>query len=113
MPTPDDDYELVSVGELIARYQLTDVKPSVPQLVRQRIPQNLWRLIPYAELWGVTDDTLRGMLLRKATPQALRELKEVVSAADDALDEWLAGPEADAPAQSDEYIAFSAMRMAA
>jgi hypothetical protein len=32
---------------------------------------------------------------------------------DDALDEWFAGPEADDPHPSDEYVAFSAMRMVA
>lgn len=37
----------------------------------------------------------------------------VVAAFDDAMDEWLGVPEADAQEPSDEYVAYSAMRMAA
>ena len=40
-------------------------------------------------------------------------LKDVVDQFDAALDDWLAGPEADGPTFSEEYIAFSALRRAA
>jgi hypothetical protein len=37
----------------------------------------------------------------------------VIDHFDDALDDWLAGPEAALPIQSAEYLAFSNMRIAA
>jgi hypothetical protein len=40
-------------------------------------------------------------------------MRRVVAAHDDAFDEWLAGPETDGPVFSDEYTAFSALRMVA
>lgn len=48
-----------------------------------------------------------------ASAAQVSELKRAVQDADAALDAWLAGPEAAGPDFSDEYIAFSAMRMAA
>jgi hypothetical protein len=52
-------------------------------------------------------------LVQDAPERAKAELVQVVKAIDDYLDAWLAGHEATAPAPSAEYIAFSAMRMAA
>ena len=69
--------------------------------------------VPYAEFWGIPDDWARERLVRTAPPEALTNLKQVVEAYDGALDDWLGGAEADDPDQSDEYIAFSAMRIAA
>lgn len=48
------------------------------------------------------------------TPAAeLAAMRVAVEAHNDAFDEWLAGPEADGPRFSPEYIAFSCLRMAA
>ena len=48
------------------------------------------------------------------TPDAeLEAMRLAVDAHSDAFDEWLAGPEAEGPRLSPEYIAFSALRMAA
>jgi hypothetical protein len=62
---------------------------------------------------GVGDDLIRDDMVRDAPDEAIEELKRVVQANDDLLDEWLAGPDADSANPSEEYLAFSAMRMAA
>ena len=82
-------------------------------LNRAEVPNDLYVLIPYAEIWGIADDWKREHMLQ-ATPSQLKEnLKAVVSQNDDVLDAWLAGPEATSPDPSDVYVAFSAIRMAA
>ncbi len=83
------------------------------QLDKARIPEQFWPLIQYAEFWGASDDWTREDLVESAPPEFLQNLKHVVAAFDNAMDEWLAGPEADDPHPSDEYIAFVAMGMAA
>lgn len=113
MPKKEDENELLTVRELLDRYRLLGFEPHVPPLDHSRVPQPLQYLIPYAQIWGVADDTLRSVVLRQASREARSELKRVIAAADDLLDEWLAGPEADDADPSDEYVAFSAMRMAA
>jgi hypothetical protein len=40
-------------------------------------------------------------------------LKDIVERYDDLLDEWLAGPEASSQKPTPEYVAISAMRIAA
>lgn len=105
--------ELVSIRELLERHRLLESEPHVPLLEPSRVPLPLRHLIPYAQIWGVADDTLRSLVLRQASQDARADLKRVVASADDLLDEWLAGPDADGQSPSDEYVAFSAMRMAA
>jgi hypothetical protein len=83
------------------------------QLDRRRIPEKFWPLLPYAEFWGLADDSLRENLVRHACPDVQQNLKQVVAVFDNAMDDWLAGPEANGTTFSDEYIAYSAMRMAA
>ncbi len=78
-----------------------------------QVPGSLHVLVPYAEFWGISDDWAREELIAKS-PQSVQEnLKAVVASFDDKLDEWLAGEEADSTSPSKEYVAFSAMRMAA
>src|SRR6185295_2305838 len=81
------------------------------RLERNNVPRQFWPLLVYAEFWGISDDFTREALLEQAPLAVRRNLKEVVAAFDDAMDEWLAGPESDALQLSDEYVAFSAMRM--
>lgn len=78
-----------------------------------RIPEELHQLIPLAQKFGIADDLEREKLVAKSLPSELKQLKLEVAANDSALDLWLAGNEAQGPTFSDEYIAFSAMRMAA
>ncbi len=82
-------------------------------LDRRKVPEKFWPLIAYAEFWGIADDVTRENLVKQAPADVQHNLKEAVAAFDSALDEWLAGPEADNPNPSDEYVAFSAMGMAA
>lgn len=106
-----DENERVAVGELLKRYQLLDYEPAVSPLDARNVPERLRHLVPYARIWGVGDDTLREVLVRKAGRKALLDLKDAVASVDDLLDGWLAGPEADESHPSEEYLAFSAMRM--
>jgi hypothetical protein len=69
--------------------------------------------LPYAEFWGFADDWTREDLVERAPLEVKRNLKDVVAIFDRKLDDWLAGPEAAGPHFSDEYVAFTAMRMAA
>lgn len=80
---------------------------------RGRVPENLWPLISYAEFWGVADDLERERLVFEAPATVLENLKTVVEQFATELDSWLAGSEADWETPSPEYVAFSAMRMAA
>lgn len=89
-----------------------DSSPKI-RLDRSKVPEEFWPLLPYAEFWGIADDLTREILVKEAPADVQQDLKEAVTAFDDALDKWLAGPEADNPNPSDEYVAFSAMRMAA
>lgn len=113
MATEDRRFELLSVEEMRRKYGLVAANRPVVPLNPERVPEALLSLVPYAELWGVGDDLIRDDMVRGAPREAIEDLKRVVQAHDDLLDEWLAGPEADSPTPSAEYLAFSAMRMAA
>ena len=80
-----------------------------------RVPKSLHILIPYAEFWGIADDGYREDVVMKAPRDILENLKSVVAQFDDEMDDWLAGDEADDDdsVPSEEYVAFSAMRMVA
>ncbi len=82
-------------------------------LDRERIPAVLWPLLPYAELWGISDDLEREGLVNQAPREAIDDLCIAIEQFDNELDEWLAGDEADNDSPSQEYVAYSAMRMAA
>ncbi len=84
-----------------------------PHLDKARVPEDLWPLLPYAQFWGVPDDWQRESLVNDSPVQVIENLKAAVAAFEDGLDRWLAGPEAREANPSREYIAFSAMRMAA
>lgn len=109
----DGEYELLSVEEMRKKYGLTAESRPIIRLNPKNVPQGLRHLTAWAELWGVGDDLIRGDMVRAAPKQAIEDLKEIVRKHDDVLDEWLAGPEANNPHPSAEYLAFSAMRMAA
>ena len=77
-----------------------------------KIPASLRHLLPLAERFGVSDDSNREELVSKASPDEIASLKQAIAVHGKELDDWLAGPEADSPPYSAEYIAYSAMRMA-
>ena len=104
---------VLSAEEMARKYgELYQRRPRV-RLDRGRIPESVWSLIPYAEFWGVSDDLDREHLVDNAPHAVQQNLKDVIAFYDDDLDIWLAGSEARDPNPSDEYVAFSAMRMAA
>ena len=105
--------EVLTNDEMRNRYGSFYHRNPKLRLDQTNVPQRLWPLVPYAEFWGFADDWTRQDLVEQAAPEVQRNLKEVVSTFDDALDEWLAGPEAAGPKFSEEYIAFTALRMAA
>ena len=109
----DKRFELLSVEEMRKQYGLRAQNRPVIHLDSMNVPEKLQHLIPYAELWGVGDDLILDDMVKTASPHALEELKRLVRDHDDLLDEWLAGPEADSTSPSEEYLAFTAMRMAA
>jgi hypothetical protein len=83
------------------------------KLDKGNVPHELWPLLPYAEFWGVADDFMREELVDEAPVDIRTNLKRAVLANEDALEHWLAGPEADSSTLTKEYIAFAAMFRAA
>lgn len=108
-----DEYELLSVNEMKKKYGLYVANRPEIHLDPKAVPNNLRHLIPLAEIWGIGDDLIRDDLIRNSPYEAIVELKRIIEKHEDSLDEWLAGPEAESDNPSDEYLAFSAMRMAA
>ncbi|HPF37508.1 MAG TPA: hypothetical protein P5081_19650 [Phycisphaerae bacterium] len=113
--------KLLSFEELVELYGPEYVERVGPDwggqesmdLEKRFIPRSLWSLIPYARFWGISDDCYRDVLNRDASEEAIAHLKVVYAEFEDALEDWLAGPEAENENPTDEYIAFSAMGIAA
>lgn len=83
------------------------------QLDPSRVPTELHHLIPLAEKFGIADDGLREDFVLSSSRQDLLVLKEAFRMNENAVDFWLAGTEAIGPDFSNDYVAFSALRMAA
>ena len=81
------------------------------ELSVERVPSNLLPFVEWAAYWGVSDDIDREKLRDEAPAEAIDDLREVIAKIDDDLNAWLAGPAAEEPYPTQEYIAFSAMRM--
>jgi hypothetical protein len=79
----------------------------------EEAPEAVRELHALAERWGISDDGYRAHAARDASTA---DLESLIAAIDDsdyaALEEWLAGPAADDPSPSDEYIAFTCLVMA-
>jgi hypothetical protein len=80
-------------------------------LTANMIPVELLPLLPYAEFWGIADDTYRIELVRVAPQHIWIEFREAVEGHNMALLDWLSGPDADRP-PTPEYLAFSFMLQA-
>ena len=106
-------YSILSADEMRRVYGTFYDRRPTGHLDRSKVPSRYWPLLAYAEFWGVADDWMRDKLVSEAPPHVRQNLKQAVMPFDADLDEWLAGPEADGPTFSDEYIAYSAMRRAA
>lgn len=105
--------DILNTDQMRQRYGSFYYQGSEKHLDRKNVPEPLWPLLPYATFWGSPDDWTREDLVEAASAQVKENLRTVVAYFDKQLDEWLAGPEADNPRLSDEYIAFTALRMAA
>ncbi len=81
------------------------------RLAANDAPRELLPLLPYAEFWGIADDTYRIELVRAAPQHIWSEFQEVVKGHKTALLDWLSGPAADRP-PTPEYLAFSFMLQA-
>jgi hypothetical protein len=108
-----EEVEILDTETMQRRYGAFYSSSPKVHLDKKKVPREFWPLLPYAEFWGIADDWTRQDLVKSASPDVRQNLKQVVAAFDKALDEWLAGPEADDPNPTDEYVAFCAMGMAA
>jgi hypothetical protein len=109
----DGEFEVLPAGEMRARYGLTAANRPAISLDPAKVPAAMRPLIPLAERFGNGDDLIREDAVAKASPSEVEARRQAVAAHADAFDEWLAGPEADGPAFSEEHVAFSCLRMAA
>jgi len=103
---------VASGSELKEAFGLTAENRPTIKLKPEHVPDELRVLIPYAEAWGIDDDLIRADVIRKASPEALKDLILTVSNYQDSINEWLAGPEAYQDKQTKEYYTFSALLMA-
>jgi hypothetical protein len=110
---PDEPhFEVASGKELREKCGLTAENRPTIRLDASRVPVQFRQWIPLAERWGIGDDLIRDDCVHKATPDELRELLAFGDAYDAVLTEWLAGPDADSPPFSGEYVAFTCLGMA-
>ena len=107
----NDEYFVLSGAQIKKLYG--PLKPRKVVLDSKKVPIVLHPLIPYAEVWGITDDVIRETIVQGCPTDIAKNLKRLVAEYKVPLNEWLAGPEALSENPSKEYIAFSAMRMAA
>jgi hypothetical protein len=103
-------FQVVTAGTL-KKEHVPRTKAHTVALDTARIPSSLHELIPYAEKWGVSDDTIREELLTSTPPRQLRDVLDKVTELAAPLSEWLGGIEARSSMPSKEYVAFSALRM--
>lgn len=82
------------------------------QLDPSNVPDKYWFLIPFAEQWGISNGIIRDRLVEHASTDVLIDLVQKVAPYDEALDEWLAGPESKMRPTTIEYVAFSCLRLA-
>jgi hypothetical protein len=108
----DKSFEVLPAGEMRRRYSLVAENRRTITLNPNAVPQELRHLIPLAERFGESDDLIRADIMAKAPREELAAVRHAVAAQDEDFDAWLAGPEADGPHLSPEYIAFTCLRMA-
>jgi hypothetical protein len=86
----------------------------MPRLLDPRnVPESAARLLPLAEKWAIGDDFEREEAVSRATGKELQSLVSAVDTTDDEFWDWLAGPASYEPNPSPEYLALTALTMAA
>ena len=109
----EDGFEVLAAGHMQKKYGLyAENRPTI-LLNAGNVPEPLRHLIPLAEQFGMSDDLIRADVVRKTPQEEIERMRKTVLDHDDAFDEWLAGPEADGPEFTTEYIAFACLQMAA
>jgi hypothetical protein len=78
-----------------------------------RVPESVRPLISLAERWGIPDDGFREEALAGASSLELSDILQRVESYDSDLNAWLCGDESFSKSPSAEYVAFSALLMAA
>ena len=111
--TDESRFEVLPAGEMRKKYGLTAENRPTIKLDPANVPESLRHLIPLAERFGISDDLIREDFVEKTSAADLDELRRAIQEHEALFDEWLAGPAAKGPTFSEEYIAFSCMRMAA
>lgn len=74
-----------------------------------KVPPDLHGLVPHAQEFGVTDDTVRMLLVERLTEERRKDMLEAIRALECPLLNWLAGPDATAGSPSQEYLAYSCL----
>ncbi|MBI2921689.1 MAG: hypothetical protein HYY18_11455 [Planctomycetes bacterium] len=90
-----EEFEILPARELREKYGLTAANRPEVRLDPSRVPSDLHPLIPYAEIWGISDDLIREDAFARTPPEALAQLKLVIKRFERPLLAWLAGSEAD------------------
>lgn len=90
-----------------------DPAATPPKMDLNKVPPEFHSLARLAETYGIGDDIYREQMVESLTADERAELIEFLEVWDDRLDTWLAGSEANSPPFSDEYCAFTCLRMAA
>lgn len=106
-------FEVLSTGEMRAKYGLTAENRPTIVLDPRKVPESLRILIPLAERFGIGDDLIREDYVQKCPKSDLVDMKKAVEDHQDQLEAWLTGPESKAPTLSREYVAFTCLLMSA
>lgn len=113
MENTNSNPTVMSLEEMRTKYGRLFERGSPLHLEKGRVPKALWLLLPYAQFWELSDDYSRDQLVSAAPPEVQENLAAVVAKFDTDLTDWLAGVESYSTTPSAEYVAFSALRMAA
>jgi hypothetical protein len=102
---------LVTLSELRERMRpfIAANDPEPRSLDETKVPTELRPLLPYACIWGVTDDTTRGEMIERTPDDVREQMLKAIREREGAMLAWLGGPEARGPEYSAEYLAFSAL----
>jgi hypothetical protein len=80
----------------------------------RRVPPALRPLLGLARQWGISDDGYRWDAVERANRADLETIVRTLDdSANDEMDRWLVGPEADATQPSREYVGITCLVMAA
>jgi hypothetical protein len=103
---------VANLGQILEGLGLSESPHNLDEIVRDT-PAKFRGIAQYAAVWGIGDDIERSRLVEQAPDPMRMNLKHIVDVHDDALDDWLAGPEASSENPTKAYLAFTNMRMAA